>query len=127
MVKANHSMREVADVLDQDSIDYEQKIISSGTSSELIPYLKNAVKSEIRVLLVGADPTSNLPAVVSSHTSIPVIGVLSETSPEEALQSFLEPIPSNSDEATPTLIGPLSPKNAAQLAAFMLRKDTPKR
>lgn len=69
-------MREAAIVLDSLNIPHEDQIVSAHrTPTRLQEYAKHAEESDFRVIIAGAGGAAHLPGMISSFTTIPVIGV----------------------------------------------------
>lgn len=69
-------MREAAEVLDSFDIPHEDQIVSAHrTPTRLQEYAKHAEELGLRVIIAGAGGAAHLPGMISSFTTIPVIGV----------------------------------------------------
>lgn len=69
-------MRPAAVALDKLGILHEDSIVSAHrTPSRLSEYAKHADKSGFRVIIAGAGGAAHLPGMISSYTTIPVVGV----------------------------------------------------
>ncbi len=69
-------MREAAEVLDSFDISHEDQIVSAHrTPTRLQEYAKHAEELGLRVIIAGAGGAAHLPGMISSFTTIPVIGV----------------------------------------------------
>lgn len=69
-------MRGAAQSLDELGIPHEDSIISAHrTPSRLSEYARHAEESRFRVIIAGAGGAAHLPGMVSSYTTIPVVGV----------------------------------------------------
>ena len=77
-------------ILKQLNIKNEIKIISAHrTPKRMFEYAKNAEKNNIDVIIAGAGGSAHLPGMISSLTSIPVLGVPIESKKLKGLDSLL--------------------------------------
>ena len=77
-------------VLKSLSIKYELKIISAHrTPDRMFAYAKNAEKNNICVIIAGAGGSAHLPGMISSLTTLPVLGVPIESKKLKGLDSLL--------------------------------------
>ena len=71
-------------------IKFETKIISAHRTPErMFAYAKSAKKNNIIVIIAGAGGSAHLPGMISSLTSIPVLGVPIESKKLKGLDSLL--------------------------------------
>ena len=71
-------------------IKFETKIISAHRTPErMFAYAKSAIKNNIVVIIAGAGGSAHLPGMISSLTSIPVLGVPIESKKLKGLDSLL--------------------------------------
>ena len=69
-------MREAALALDSFDIPHEDQIVSAHrTPTRLQEYTRHAETAGFRVIIAGAGGAAHLPGMISSFTTIPVIGV----------------------------------------------------
>ena len=69
-------MNQAAEVLDQLGVSYELTIVSAHrTPHRMVEYAENARSRGLKVIIAGAGGAAHLPGMVSSITSLPVIGV----------------------------------------------------
>lgn len=69
-------MQDAAEALDSLGIRHEDQIVSAHrTPTRLQEYTKHAEESGFRVIIAGAGGAAHLPGMISSFTTIPVIGV----------------------------------------------------
>lgn len=69
-------MAEAAHTLESFHIPYESQIVSAHrTPSRLPEYARHAENSGFRAIIAGAGGAAHLPGMISSYTTIPVIGV----------------------------------------------------
>ena len=72
------------------NIKFETKIISAHrTPNRMYEYAKNAEKNNIGVIIAGAGGSAHLPGMISSLTSLPVLGVPIESKKLKGLDSLL--------------------------------------
>ena len=115
-------MQNTAETLKELKIPYEM-IISSAhrTPKRTVTYAKNASAKGLRIIIAGAGGAAQLPGVIASHTTLPVIGVPMETHDllgVDSLYSILQ-MPSGIPVAT-MAIGKAGAVNGAVLAAEIL-------
>ena len=83
-------MKLTAKTLKKIGIKFETKIISAHrTPKRMYEFASSAVKNNIGVIIAGAGGSAHLPGMISSLTSIPVIGVPIETKKLKGLDSLL--------------------------------------
>src|SRR3989338_657584 len=69
-------MKDAVEILKEFGIESEVKVLSAHrTPDQAIEYAKNAEANGLKVIIAGAGGAAHLARVVSSHTSLPVIGV----------------------------------------------------
>lgn len=69
-------MKEAMKPLDEFGVAYETKVVSAHrTPDRLYEYSQNLRERGIKVLIAGAGGAAHLPGMISSMTSIPVLGV----------------------------------------------------
>ena len=114
-------------VLKKLNIKFETKIISAHrTPDRMYHYAKNAEKSNIGVIIAGAGGSAHLPGMISALTSLPVLGVPTE-SKLKGLDSLLSTVQMPSGIPVGTLaIGKAGAINAALLAISILSTKYPK-
>ena len=113
-------MSESAEILNKFEIEYEITIVSAHrTPEKLYKYSKNAKKRGIKVIIAGAGGAAHLPGMVSSLTSIPVIGVPIKTKTLNGIDSLysIVQMPSGIPVATVAINGG---QNAGILATEIL-------
>ena len=77
-------------VLKKLAIKYETKIISAHrTPDRMYKFAKEAEKKNIAVIIAGAGGSAHLPGMISSLTSLPVLGVPIESKNLKGLDSLL--------------------------------------
>ena len=76
-------------ILKKIGIKYETKIISAHrTPKRMYEFAENASKNNIGVIIAGAGGSAHLPGMISSRTSIPVLGVPIESKKLKGLDSL---------------------------------------
>ena len=84
------TMRLTIKILKVMGIKFETKIISAHRTPErMFAYAKSAIKNNIVVIVAGAGGSAHLPGMISSLTSIPVLGVPIESKKLKGLDSLL--------------------------------------
>jgi len=74
-------MEKAAEILNDFKIYFEMNALSAHrTPVEVEKFAKNAESRGIKVIIAGAGMAAHLPGVIASMTSIPVIGVPTDTS-----------------------------------------------
>ena len=109
-------------ILKKLNIKFETKIISAHrTPDRMYQYYKNAEKSNISVIIAGAGGSAHLPGMISSLTSLPVLGVPIESKKLKGLDSLLSIAQMPKGIPVGTLaIGEDGAINAALLAASII-------
>ena len=103
-------------------VKFETKIISAHrTPHRMYEYAKKAEKNNIAVIIAGAGGSAHLPGMISSLTSIPVLGVPIESKKLKGLDSLLSIAQMPKGIPVGTLaIGKDGAINAALLAAAII-------
>ena len=103
-------------------VKFETKIISAHrTPYRMYEYAKKAKKNNIAVIIAGAGGSAHLPGMISSLTSIPVLGVPIESKKLKGLDSLLSIAQMPKGMPVGTLaIGKDRAINAALLAAAII-------
>ena len=84
------TMRLSANILKKMGIKFETKIISAHrTPKRMYEFAENASLNNIGVIIAGAGGSAHLPGMISSITSIPVLGVPIESKKLKGLDSLL--------------------------------------
>jgi len=113
-------MKEAADFLDEMSIPYELTIVSAHrTPTRMYENAETAIERGLSVIIAGAGGSAHLPGMVTSITTLPVIGVPIESktlSGVDSLHSIVQ-MPAGIPVATVAINGA---KNAGILAASIL-------
>ncbi len=108
-------------------IKFEKKIISAHrTPLRLYEFAISAVKNDIGVIIAGAGGSAHLPGMISSLTSIPVLGVPIESKKLKGLDSLLSIAQMPKGIPVGTLaIGEDGAINAGLLAASIIASCNP--
>ena len=84
------TMKLACKTLEKIGISYEVKIISAHrTPKRMYEYANSAKKNNIGVIIAGAGGSAHLPGMISSLTTIPVLGVPIESKKLKGLDSLL--------------------------------------
>ena len=111
-------MQQAADILSELNVPYELTIVSAHrTPHRMIEYAEGARDKGLQVIIAGAGGAAHLPGMVSSLTTLPVVGVPVKSSNSidgwDSILSILQ-MPGGIPVATVALDGA---KNAGILAA----------
>ena len=114
-------MSAAVEMLEQFGIPYEKEVVSAHrTPQKMIDYALSARKRGLKVIIAGAGGAAHLPGMISSSTTLPVIGVPIKSSNSidgwDSILSILQ-MPAGVPVATVSLNGA---KNAGILAAQIL-------
>ena len=104
------------------NVKFETKIISAHrTPKRMYEYARNAERNGIGVIIAGAGGSAHLPGMISSLTSLPVLGVPIESKKLNGLDSLLSIVqmPKGIPVAT-VAIGKDGAINAGLLAASII-------
>jgi len=109
-------------ILKKLNIKFETKIISAHrTPKRMYEFAINAEKNGIAVIIAGAGGSAHLPGMISALTSLPVLGVPSESKKLKGLDSLLSIAQMPKGIPVGTLaIGEDGAINAALLAASII-------
>jgi 5-(carboxyamino)imidazole ribonucleotide mutase len=114
-------MEGAVEILELLEIPYEKEVVSAHrTPQKMLEYALTARRRGLKVIIAGAGGAAHLPGMVSSSTTLPVIGVPIKSSNSidgwDSILSILQ-MPTGVPVATVSLNGA---KNAAILAAQIL-------
>lgn len=114
-------MQEAADILNELGVEYELTIVSAHrTPHRMLEYAEAARERGLKTIIAGAGGAAHLPGMVSSLTTLPVIGVPVKSSNSidgwDSILSILQ-MPGGIPVATVALDGA---KNAGILAAEII-------
>ena len=120
-------MEEAEKILKEFNIPYEITIASAHRSPDrTIKLTKDAVKKGIDVIIAGAGAAAHLAGIIAAHTILPVIGVPIDSSPLKGVDALFSTVQMPPGIPVATMaIGRAGAKNAAILAAQMLRLRNP--
>ena len=121
------TMEHCSETLKQFGVKHDVKVISAHrTPKRLHKFLKNAEKNNMEVIIAAAGMSAHLAGVTASLTTIPVLGVPTE-SKLKGLDSLLSTVQMPSGIPVGTLaIGKAGAINAALLAVSILSVRYPK-
>ena len=121
------TMQDACNTLDELKIPYETKLVSAHrTPNRLFNYAKKAKTNGINVIIAGAGGAAHLPGMISSLTTLPVLGVPIESKTLKGMDSLLSILQMPTGVPVGTLaIGSAGAKNAALLAVSILSNKNP--
>tara|TARA_Y100000768_G_C23469114_1_gene447320 strand:+ start:56 stop:547 length:492 start_codon:yes stop_codon:yes gene_type:complete len=121
------TMKLTAKILKKIGIKFDIKIISAHrTPKRMYEFASSAVKNNIGVIIAGAGGSAHLPGMISSLTSIPVLGVPIESKKLKGLDSLLSIAQMPKGIPVGTLaIGKDGAMNAGLLAASIIAISNP--
>ena len=122
------TMKLAENTLKKIGILFEIKIISAHrTPKRMYDYALSAEKNGIGVIIAGAGGSAHLPGMISSMTSVPVLGIPIESKKLKGLDSLLSIVQMPKGIPVGTLaIGEDGAINAALLAASIIANNEPK-
>ena len=114
-------------ILKNMGIKFETKIISAHrTPKRMFKFANSAIKNNIGVIIAGAGGSAHLPGMISSLTSIPVLGVPIESKKLKGLDSLLSIAQMPKGIPVGTLaIGKDGAINAGLLASSIIANSSP--
>ncbi|GAB6189003.1 5-(carboxyamino)imidazole ribonucleotide mutase [Marinitoga arctica] len=114
-------VKQALDLFNEWNIEYEFKIFSAHRNLiELTEYIKN-LSSDFKVIIAVAGLSAALPGVVSSLTSLPVIGVPRDVGPLNGVDALLSIVQMPKGVPVGTMgIGDHGMKNAAYFTKRIL-------
>jgi 5-(carboxyamino)imidazole ribonucleotide mutase len=119
------TMQHAARILEEFGVAHESRVVSAHRTPEVMrEYARSAAGRGLRIIIAGAGGAAHLPGMVSSWTTLPVIGVPVKSSALSGLDSLLSIVqmPGGVPVAT-VAIGEAGAKNAGLLAVRMLAND----
>ena len=121
------TMKLAGKILKKMGIKFETKIISAHrTPKRMYEFASSAIKNNIGVIIAGAGGSAHLPGMISSLTSIPVLGVPIESKKLKGLDSLLSIAQMPKGIPVGTLaIGEDGAINAGLLAASIIANSNP--
>ena len=122
------TMKLAENTLKKIGVLFETKIISAHrTPNRMYDYALSAEKNGIGVIIAGAGGSAHLPGMISSMTSLPVLGIPIESKKLKGLDSLLSIAQMPKGVPVGTLaIGDDGAINAALLAASIIANNEPK-
>ena len=122
------TMKLAENTLKKIGVLFEIKIISAHrTPKRMYDYALSAEKNGIGVIIAGAGGSAHLPGMISSMTSVPVLGIPIESKKLKGLDSLLSIVQMPKGIPVGTLaIGEDGAINAALLAASIIANNEPK-
>jgi 5-(carboxyamino)imidazole ribonucleotide mutase len=119
------TMREAEKVLLELAVPYEIEVVSAHRTPErMFDYARTAAARGLRVIIAGAGGAAHLPGMVSSLTSLPVLGVPVQSKALSGLDSLLSIVQMPAGVPTATFaIGVAGATNAALFACRVLAHD----
>ena len=122
------TMKLAENTLKKIGVLFEIKIISAHrTPKRMYDYALSAEKNNIGVIIAGAGGSAHLPGMISSMTSLPVLGIPIESRKLKGLDSLLSIAQMPKGVPVGTLaIGEDGAINAALLAASIIANNEPK-
>lgn len=116
------TMEKAVEMLKRFGVDYEVKIVSAHRTPELMfEYAKTAKERGLKVIIAGAGGAAHLPGMVSSLTSLPVLGVPIKSKALSGQDSLLSIVQMPGGIPVGTLaIGESGAKNAGILASEII-------
>lgn len=121
------TMSNAVDALKALGVPYETRVVSAHRTPDLMfDYAATAADRGLEVIIAGAGGAAHLPGMVSSKTTLPVLGVPVQSRALNGLDSLLSIVQMPAGIAVGTLaIGRAGAINAALLAAAILGNKYP--
>lgn len=116
------TIKYACETLDELGIAYEKEVVSAHrTPDDMFEYAKTAKERGLKVIIACAGGAAHLPGMVSSQTTLPVIGVPVKTSALGGLDSLLSIVQMPGGVPTATMaIGKAGAINSALFAAQII-------
>lgn len=116
------TLKHTSELLNELGIAHNVRIVSAHrTPKRLYDFAAGAAKAGVKVIIAGAGGAAHLPGMVSSLTTLPVLGVPVESKHLNGMDSLLSIVQMPAGVPVGTLaIGKAGAKNAALLAASIL-------
>lgn len=120
-------MKNATDTLNDLHIPYHTQVISAHRTPHLLYEFANSAKAKgFEVIIAGAGGAAHLPGMISSLTTLPVLGVPVPSSNLNSMDSLLSIVQMPGGIPVGTLaVGKAGAKNAALLAAAILANKYP--
>jgi 5-(carboxyamino)imidazole ribonucleotide mutase len=118
----NETMQAAVDVLKRFKVPHEVKVVSAHRTPEaMVAFAKGAQARGIQVIIAGAGGAAHLPGMVSSLTTLPVLGVPVQSKALSGVDSLYSIVQMPAGVPTATFaIGPAGATNAALFAVRLL-------
>lgn len=119
------TMRHAAEVLEQFQVSYEKQVLSAHrTPEDMVAWAKAAQGRGLKAVIAGAGGAAHLPGMISSLTTLPVLGVPVQTKALGGLDSLLSIVQMPAGIPTATFaIGSAGAANAALFSVRLLAVD----
>lgn len=119
------TMRHAADTLATLDVAHETRVVSAHRTPDLLfEYASSAAGRGLQVIVAGAGGAAHLPGMVSSKTSLPVLGVPIESKALRGLDSLLSIVQMPKGIPVGTFaVGEAGAANAALFAIALLARD----
>ena len=123
----HETMAKAEEVLREFDVPYEISVVSAHRMpEEMFDYAKGAAARGLKVIIAGAGGAAHLPGMVSSLTTLPVLGVPVQSRALSGLDSLLSIVQMPGGVPTATFaIGPAGATNAGLFAAKVLALSDP--
>ena len=121
------TMRHAVDTLTALGVPNETRVVSAHRTPDLLfEYATAARQRGLRVIIAGAGGAAHLPGMISSKTTLPVLGVPVESKALQGIDSLLSIVQMPAGVPVGTLaIGKAGAINAALLATAILATSRP--
>ena len=119
------TMQHACTLLDQFDVPHERRVVSAHRTPEwMVEYAKTAAQRGLQVIIAGAGGAAHLPGMVSSLTTLPVLGVPVKSRALSGLDSLLSIVQMPKGVPVATFaIGEAGAANAALFAIAMLGNE----
>ncbi|MCY2973429.1 MAG: 5-(carboxyamino)imidazole ribonucleotide mutase [Planctomycetota bacterium] len=116
------TMKHACDVLDQFGVTYEKRVVSAHRTPQwMVEYASTARNRGLKVIIAGAGGAAHLPGMVSSMTTLPVVGVPVQSRALQGLDSLLSIVQMPGGVPVATMaIGSAGATNAGLMAVRIL-------
>ena len=116
------TMRAAAETLEQFDVTHEVRVVSAHRTPEaMFEFAKSAAARGVHVIIAGAGGAAHLPGMVSSLTTLPVLGVPVQSKALSGVDSLYSIVQMPAGVPTATFaIGQAGATNAALFAVRML-------
>ena len=123
----HETMAKAEEVLRDFGVPYEISVVSAHRMpEEMFDYAKGAAARGLKVIIAGAGGAAHLPGMVSSLTTLPVLGVPVQSRALSGLDSLLSIVQMPGGVPTATFaIGPAGATNAGLFAVKVLARSDP--